>query len=100
MGQSIPDERYEDIVLRGLPAEYKRVRIASCERRDFCFADLRYMVSTTYTDNRSRPVASNLVTGRRVATQASGSGDSERKHMTCFRRGKRGHVQRNCPARK
>ena len=39
MGQPVPDERYEDIILQALPAEYKRVRTASYERRDFYLAD-------------------------------------------------------------
>ena len=34
MGQPVLDERYEGIILRALSAEYDRVRIASCERRD------------------------------------------------------------------
>ena len=32
MGQPIPDERYEGIILQALPAEYDGVRTASCER--------------------------------------------------------------------
>ena len=35
MAQPVSDERYEDIILQALPAEYKRVRTASYERRDF-----------------------------------------------------------------
>ena len=38
MGQPVPDERYEDIILQALPAEYERVRTASYERRDFHLA--------------------------------------------------------------
>ncbi|CAM9746015.1 unnamed protein product, partial [Sphacelaria rigidula] len=99
MGQCIPDERYEGIVLRALPAEYERVRVASCERRESNLADLRYMVSTMYTDYLSRPDATNLVAGRGVGMQASGSSGDRRNHITCFICGKRGHVKRNCPAR-
>ena len=29
MGQLVPNERYEDIILQTLPAEYERVRTAS-----------------------------------------------------------------------
>jgi hypothetical protein len=29
MGQPLPDERYEDIILQALPTEYERVRTAS-----------------------------------------------------------------------
>ena len=66
IGQSVPDERYEGIILRALPAEYDRVRIASCERRDFNLSDLRYMVSTMYADYLWRPYATNSVEGRGV----------------------------------
>ncbi|CAN0087585.1 unnamed protein product, partial [Sphacelaria rigidula] len=96
MGQGIPDERYEDIILRARPAEYERVRVASCERRDFNLTDLRHMISTMYTDYLSRPDAINLVAGRGVAMEASGSRDSRRNRTVCFRCGKRGHVKRNC----
>ena len=34
MGQPVPDERYEDIILQAIPAEYERVRTASYERPD------------------------------------------------------------------
>ena len=33
MNQPVPDERYEEIVLQALPAEYERVRTDSYERR-------------------------------------------------------------------
>ena len=42
MGQPVPDERYEDIILQALPAEYERVRTASYERRDFHLAYSAY----------------------------------------------------------
>ena len=40
MGQPVPDERYEDIILQALPAEYERVRTASYERQNFHLADI------------------------------------------------------------
>ena len=55
MGQPVPDERYEDIILQALPAEYERVRTASYERRDFHLADIRRMMSALYIDCLSRP---------------------------------------------
>ena len=61
MGQSVPDERYEDIVLQALPAEYERVRTASYERRDFYLADIRCMMSALYIDYLSRPNNSPLL---------------------------------------
>ncbi|CAM9982684.1 unnamed protein product [Sphacelaria rigidula] len=100
MGQSVPDERYEDIIFRALPVKYDRVRIASCERRDFNLSDLRYMVSTMYADYLSRLDATNSVAGRAVAMQASGRNDGSKiNRVTCYHCGKQGHVRRNCPAR-
>ncbi|CAM9719821.1 unnamed protein product, partial [Sphacelaria rigidula] len=99
MGQSVPDERYEDIILRALPAEYERVRIASCERRDLNLSDLRYMVSTMYAGYLSRPDTTNSVAGRGVAMQASGRNDGcKRSQVTCYHCGKQGHVRKDCPA--
>lgn len=46
MGRPIPHDRYEGIILRALPTEHERVRIARCEKRDFNLADIRHMVRT------------------------------------------------------
>ena len=95
MGQPVPDERYEDIILQALPAEYERVRAASYERRDFHLADIRRMMSTLYIDCLSRPNNSLLVASRRVAMQATGGDDSTIKCHYC---GNLGHRQKNCVA--
>ena len=50
MGRPVPDERYEDIVLQVVPAEYGRVRTASYERPDFHLADIQRMMSVLYID--------------------------------------------------
>ena len=63
MGQPVPDERYEDIILQALPAEYERVRAASYERRDFHLADIRRMMSALYIDYLSRLNNSPSVVG-------------------------------------
>ena len=93
MGQPVPDERYEDIILQALPAEYERVRTASHERRDFHLTDIRRMISALYIDCLSRPNNSLLVAGRRVAMQATGGDDSTIKCHYC---GNPGHRQKNC----
>ena len=95
MGQPVPDERYEDIILQALPAEYERARTASYERRDFHLADIRRMMSTLYIDCLSRLNNSLLVAGRRVAMQATGGDDSTIKCHYC---GNPGHRQKNCVA--
>ena len=95
MGQPVPDERYEDIILQALPAEYERVRIASYERRDFHLADIRRMMSALYIDCLSRPNNSLLVAGCGVAMQATGGDNSIIKCHYC---GNPGHRQKNCVA--
>ena len=95
MGQPVPDERYEDIILQALPAEYERVRTASYERREFHLADIRRMMSALYTDCLFCPNNSLLVAGRRVAMQATGGDDSIIKCHYC---GNSGHRQKNCVA--
>ena len=95
MGQPLPDERYEDIILQALPAEYERVRTASYERRDFHLADIRHMMSALYIDCLSRPNNSLLVAGRGVAMQATGGDNSIIK---CYYCGNPGHRQKNCVA--
>ena len=83
MGQPVPDERYEDIILQALPAEYEKVRTASYERRDFHLADIRRMMSALYIDCLSRPNNSLLVAGRGVAMQATGGDNSIIKCHYC-----------------
>ena len=95
MGQPVPDERYEDIILQAIPAECERVRTASYESRDFHLADIRRMVSALYIDRLSRPNNSPLVAGRGVAMQATGGDDSAIKCHYC---GNPGHRQKNCVA--
>ena len=95
MGQPVPDERYEDIILQALPAEYERVRTASYERRDFHLADIRRMMSALYIDCLSRPNNSLVVAGRGVVMRATGGDNSIIKCHYC---GNPGHRQKNCVA--
>ena len=93
MGQTIHDERYEDIILQALPAEYERVRIASYEKRDFGLDDIRHMVHTMYVDNLSRPVNHKPVAGRSIAMQATGHNSNEVRCNYC--KGV-GHLKQDC----
>ena len=83
MGQPVPDERYEDIVLQSLPAEYERVRTASYERRDFHLSDIQRMINALYIDCLSRPNNSPFVVGRGVAIHLTGGGDSPINYHYC-----------------
>ena len=95
MGQPVRDERFEDIILQALPAEYERVRTASYKRRDFHLEDIRRMMSALYIDCLSRPNNSPLVAGREVAMQAIGGDDSAIKCHYCDNPG---HRQKSCVA--
>ena len=95
MGQPVPDERYEYIILQALPAEYERIRTASYERRDFQLADIRRMMSPLYIDCLSRPNNSPVVAGRWVVMQATEGDDSTIKCHYC---GNLGHRQKICVA--
>ena len=69
MGQTVHDERYEDIILRALPIEYERVPTARYESRDFGLDDTRHMVHTMYVDSLWHPSNAKLVAGRGIAMQ-------------------------------
>ena len=73
MGQTVHDERYDDIILQALPPEYERVRTASYERRDYELDDIRHMVHTMYVDNLSCSVNAKPVAGRGIAMQVVGT---------------------------
>ena len=116
MGQPVPDERYEGILLQALPAEYERVRTASYERRDFRLADIRRMINALYIDCLSRPNNSPSVVGRGVATQLTEGGVSpinchyygnpEHRRKICIawiaaqRKGRSQHATRSTPFRR
>ena len=89
MGQPVPDERYEDIILQAIPAEYETVPTASYERLDFYLADIRRMMSALYIDCLSRPNISPLVAGHGVAIQATRGDDSAIKCHYCDNPGHR-----------
>ena len=116
MGQPVFDERYEDIILQALPAEYERVRTASYERRDFHLADIRGMMSALYIDCLSHPNNPPSVVGVGVAMHLTGGGDSpinchycgnpEHRQKTCVawiaaqRKGRNPHATRSTPFRR
>ena len=83
MGQPVPDERYEDVILQTLPAEYERVCTASYERRDFHLADIRRMMNALYIDCLCRSNNSPLVAGREIVMQATEGDDSTIKCHYC-----------------
>ena len=87
MGQPVLDERYEDIILQALPAEYERVRTASYERGDFHLADNRGMISALYIDCLSHPNNSPSVVGCGVAMHLTGGGDSPSTATTAATQG-------------
>ena len=96
MDQPVPDERYEDIILEALPAEYERVRTASYGRRGFRLADIRHMSNDAlYIGCLSRPNYSPSVVGRGVAMHLIGGGDSP---INCHYCGNPGHRQKICVA--
>ena len=72
MGESVHDERYEDIILQALPVKYERVRLTSHEKGDFGLDDIPHMVHSIYVDNLSRPSISSPIASRGVAMKATG----------------------------
>lgn len=71
MGQTVHDERYVDIILQALPAEYERVRNASYEKRDVDMDEIWRIVYTIYADNHSRSSYAQPVAGRDIAMQVA-----------------------------
>ena len=90
MGQQVPNERYEDIILQTFPAEYERACTASYERRDSHLADIRRMMSALYIDCLSRLNNSPLVVVRGVAMHLTGGGDSPVNCHYCSNLGRKG----------
>ena len=83
MGQTVHDERYDDIILQALPPEYERVRTASYERRDYELDDIRHMVHTMYVDNLSCSVNATPVAGPGIAMQVAGHTSSDVQCNDC-----------------
>ena len=96
MGQPMPDELYEDIILQALPGDYERASAQPATRvfrRDFYLADIRRMMSVLYIDYLSRPNNSPLVASHGFAMQATGLDDSDIKCHYCDNPG---HRQKQC----
>ena len=95
MDKPVPDERYEDIILQALPAEYEKARTVSYERRYFSRG--RHSAhDECLVHQLSFPSEQlSLGAGRGVAMQATGGDDSTIKYHYC---GNSGHRQKNCVA--
>ena len=96
MGESVHDERYEDIILQALPVEYERVRQTSHEKRDFGLDDIRHMVHSIYVNNLSRPSKSSLIAGRGVAMKAIGDNNSNNLQWCNYCKKSTDHVIQDC----
>ena len=83
MGQTLHEQRHEDIILQALSPENERVRTALDERRDFVLEDIRHMVHTMYDNRLSRWVNTKPVAGRRVAMQVVGHTSSDVQFNYC-----------------
>ena len=77
MGQTLHDQRHDEINLQALPPENERVRTASYERRDFGLDDMWHMVHTMYVNNLPRSVNAKPVLGRGIAMQVAGHTSSD-----------------------
>ena len=84
MGQTLHDQRHENIILQALPPENERVRTALDERRDFVLEDIRHMVHTMYVNNLSRSVNAKPVAGRGIAMQVVGHTSSDVQCNYCL----------------
>ena len=93
IGQTIHQQRYEDIILQAVPPEYERERTASYERRDFGLDGIRHMMHTIYADNISHSVNAQSIAGRGIARQVVGHTSSgvQCNHCTGFI-----HVSQDC----
>ena len=96
MGESMHDERYEDIILQALPVEYGRVRQTSHEKRDLGLDDIRHMVRSIYVDNLSRPSISSPIAGRGVAMKATGDHNSNTLQWCSYCKKSTDHVIQDC----
>lgn len=72
MGQVVHNERYEDIVLEAVPAEYEKVWFVSYEKRDFGLDEIRHMVHhTMFVDYLSYHFISKAIANSDLAMQAA-----------------------------
>ena len=92
------DHQYEDVLLQALPPEYKAIRQAHLERRDFGLADIRRIMAAICEDNpaRSRSVSFRGITGRGASMKAT---THDRNYIKCHACGCVGHFKIKCPLR-
>ncbi|CAB1105631.1 unnamed protein product [Ectocarpus sp. CCAP 1310/34] len=73
MGEKIPDESYEDVLLRALSKEYYFIRQTSHKDRTFGLTEIRTTMVNMYIDELSRKSSGPSVAGRGVAMSAESS---------------------------
>ena len=74
MGESLPDESYEDLILRAQPKEYDFVRQTIHRDYPFGLAEIRTTVTNVCIDERLRESSTPSVSRRGVAMPAGSAG--------------------------
>lgn len=77
MGQTAHDERDEEIIFEAFPAKYEKMRLTSCEKRDFRLDNIRHMVQAMYGGNLSHPCNSKPITGHSIVMPVTRLNDSD-----------------------
>ena len=93
MGETFPDESYDDLLVRALTKDYELIRQTSHRDITFGLAEIRTTVTNTYIDGFSRTSSTPSVSGRGVAMPAGFAG------VQCHTWHEYGHYQKNFPQR-
>ena len=80
MGETLTDESYEDIILRGLPKEYYFVRQQSHMNRNFGLTGIITTVINMFIDDLFRKSSASAVASRGVAMQATQGHGKKQKY--------------------
>ena len=92
MGEVIPDERFDDIILHAITTDYDYVRQTRFGERDFGLKEIKSTMRNIFIDSLSRS-STKRIAGRGVAMHAA-SGDSG---IQCFNCQQHGYRRRDCP---
>ncbi|CAN0243826.1 unnamed protein product [Laminaria digitata] len=93
-GEVISDERFEDIMLRGITSSYDYIRNTSYRDPNFGRKDKQSTMRRMYIDDLSRK-GTPKVAGRGAAMSTNHT-SSDIQKMRCFNCHKRGHRKSEC----
>lgn len=94
MGETISDERFQDIILQGLPDDYRFIQDTHHRDRTFGLEEMKTTMRNMFIDTLSRRVQNAKIGGREAAMHTT---TRDENGVECYGCHECGKFRRNCP---